>query len=384
MGLERLKQYPVQFSSAFKRFPIAIGFFAVFTLFNILLTFLNFYDYDNALTFIKEHNLIPIGEAYPLWAAFLAIGLRLYQESGRKIPIAVSAILHVALFIVSVTLLPTLFDQFSDHYRLGLFRFPHFIVATSITLVSCSFLIPTFLSKNDFSLWRFLGKFTVSLITALLVTAAFYLTTSLLTLCITQLFDIEVFPTFGWICFSELCGFLIAPFLFLAGLPTIDSSENPPTLGKLLSSVVHYMFIPALLAYIVILYIYCISALFLGKMQCDVFSITIAVAATLSILFYNILSPAQHQPSKSFDKILLKIFPIAVIPLLVLMTAVIFSRIHQAGLTLTRYYVVSANVWYYTVFIIFLQKKNFQENLVDLRHIQHSHTDYLHCSRSYL
>ncbi|MCF0224739.1 MAG: hypothetical protein HUK20_10755, partial [Fibrobacter sp.] len=254
MGIDKIREYPAQISSTFRRFPAAIAFFFLFAIFNLFHTWSSHHNWVNILDLFFKERVLTFSETYPLWAAFLCIALKLFQESGFKLSRKVLVGCHLLVLAAAATLPLVIPIIETGEYKYLPENVAHFMIAISAILVASTLLLPTLFSRKDFPLWRFAGNFIKSFLLSILVTGAFYLTICLLTFCLCRLFDVNLFMKYGWIYFTEICWFILMPILFLTNLPCVNHSEDVPCLGKFATNILHYLFIPALLIYTAILY----------------------------------------------------------------------------------------------------------------------------------
>ncbi len=119
---------------------------------------------------------------------------------------------------------------------------------------------------------------------------------------------------------------------------------------------VRYILFPLIAVYTVILYIYGIKIIIGGTFPKGeiCFMVSGLTAGVYLILF---LFKALGSDDDRLTNIIVKIYPIALIPLLVMMSLAIGQRIEQYGMTVARLYVITFNIWaYLSAIYLFITK----------------------------
>lgn len=160
------------------------------------------------------------------------------------------------------------------------------------------------------------------------------------------------------IIFSAGLGILI----FLGSIPTYRqtaslAADYQPE--KIQVAIVRYILLPLTAIYTLILYIYGLKIIVTGVMPKGeiCYMVTALTAAVYLLLFLLKALDGSQNTDDRLTRFSLKFFPLALIPLLVMMSAAIGERIEQYGMTVARLYVLTFNIWaYITALYLFITR----------------------------
>lgn len=133
------------------------------------------------------------------------------------------------------------------------FLLPFVLFAFVVFLATSSF----FRCADDLGLWNFTAKLVQGFVVAVVASSIVCAGTSLLLWGIQSLFGFDfyhgVYTDVSIFCYS-----VVAPVVFLQFIPSAESKHNASSQGlnRLLSGVVHYLFLPLLFFYMVVIYAY--------------------------------------------------------------------------------------------------------------------------------
>lgn len=342
MAFDKIKQYPLQLSTAFKRFPVTIGFLVFITLLSIGVTQI---AERNPFLLESHFKFISWALTFSAMSASLSEMLEFYQERYRPINACKQLILHG---IIAATTGVLIFGSFK--YA------PLYLSSIAIALICSILLVPSLKGKTDIFLWNFIGRTIKAIFIALIITGLFVGAVALLLFCCEILFGIDVEKIFMQFV-MEICWEFMAPVIVLAGMPNMKELEEQKPLHKFISGALHFLFMPVLVIYLALLYVYGVRSFtdtYISSYEPTVF---VTIAAVAVILVSLLLYPAHLQQKKSFDKILLKVLPIAVIPLLPLMTRDLLQVLSSANVESTDVYLMVLNLWFFGAMAILLIKK---------------------------
>jgi hypothetical protein len=283
---------------------------------------------------------------YSATAALLSLSLHLWCEELEclKKRISIQSIVHV-LWLGSAIYLTNIFPLDT----------PHIIgCAASVVLICISvFLLSFFRQKNDLEIWNFTTRLISSFILAFVISLILVGGIDLLLLSFDKLFGANVSHKL-YTDVLIVCMTLLAPILFLVLIPEGEKKHdnNPIQLSKFGSGVIHYLFIPLLASYLIILYIYALKITFAWSLPCGWVSWLITTLMIGMIIIIALLYPIQFTECKRYDKFVLRYLPLMVLPLLLLMTIGIIRRFSDYGVTISRIYLIAFNIWCYAVCII--------------------------------
>ena len=155
------------------------------------------------------------------------------------------------------------------------------------------------------------------------------------------------------------CASVVAPILYFSGIPSIDECiEDAPTLNKFASSTIRFLFIPVLAIGILLFYAYIIKFIVLWDMP-DEGTASAFVSGFIIYLLALItaMHPMRLSAEQTTEKKLLKIFPAACIPLVVLMSIDVMHIFIQESLSPEIIWVIVINIYFYIIIAILLKEK---------------------------
>ncbi len=326
-----------------KRFPIAVFFCAVLAACLILLMENDKMFKSDALRFFFVY--------YTSTAAFLALVLKLLSEelASKWANLAVQVGGQVVWLGVCVAL--------SMCYN----ELPGFAleaISLAFFLIISAFLVSFFRQKYDIQLWNFGTKSLMYAIISMIIGGVLTGGVDLLILSLRELFNVEVSDhAYGYSAIIIMC--FVAPLVFMQMIPSGDvkhdsRTDNPGKFGK---GVIHYLFIPLLAAYLVTLYVYALKIVFTWQLPNGWISWLVSVSMLCMVIILILIYPLQFNEGNKFDKTVSKYLPGLMLPLLILMTVAICRRLNDYGITISRLYLLTFNLWCYAVCIVLIVNK---------------------------
>lgn len=332
-----------RFGRTFGRFPVAVLLLAFLTVYLIVLI----HNEGNSADY--KWNFFYI--FYPATGALLAVSLQLLTEDFKRRAVAVITQVVVHALWLGVSLYLTQFERFSMQQLLG-------VSATVVTMVLSLFLLCFFRKDDDVPFWNFAQRLLVALLSGLMVGVLLTLGIVLFVQSLDWLFGMQVDSWFPYI--PTVCLVFLAPLLTMGQIPEGELKHIrvlEPYTG-FVKGVVQYLFMPLLLLYMATLYVYAAKILFTWQLPvgwvCYLVSASMLGMAFIIFITY----PLQHDQANSFFKRLTRWLPLAMIPLLVLMSVAIGRRLADYGITVSRLYVLVFNIWCYVVCIGLLITRN--------------------------
>ena len=346
MDLATIKKYPSQISTAFKRFPLASAM-ALFT-FIALVTDTEFAQFGND-HFTRLFVWLAI---YPIAAMLTALATSLVQESRKSANARPQAIASGAWFLLSITLVAGL--SFDDDP----FYFGCTVTLVYLIAIFTVFFGPFWKQPNENGFWNFLQKNIKSAIIAILVSAILLGAIEGFVFGFAELFDSDPGETI-YLYIFYFCASVVAPILYFSGIPSIDECiEEPPALNKFASSTIRFLFVPVLAIGILLFYAYIIKFIVLWDMPDEG---TVSAFVSGFIIYLLVLITAMHpmrlSAEQTSEKKLLKIFPAACIPLVVLMSIDVMHIFIQESLSPEIIWVITINIYFYIIIAILLKEK---------------------------
>ena len=332
-----------QVGGACRRFPLAVLLLVFLTGFVMLLIHGDGKPSEEKWTFFFIF--------YPATGSLLAVSLQLLTEDfkHRAVAVVTQALVHALWLGVSLYL--TQFEQFSMQQFVA-------VSATVITMVLSLFLLCFYRKDDDVPFWNFSQRLLVALISGVVVGGILTLGIILFVQSLDWLFDMEVNRWFPYI--PTFCMLLLAPLLAMSQIPEGKNKRIhfvAPYTG-FIKGVVQYLFIPLLLLYMATLYVYAAKILFTWQLPVGWVCYLVSASMLGMVILIFITYPLQHEQGNSIFKRLTRWLPLAMMPLLVLMSVAIGRRLSDYGITVSRLYVVVFNLWCYVVCIGLLLCRN--------------------------
>ncbi len=331
-----------QFGRSCRRFPVSVLLLVFLTCFVLFLI------HGGKVTDKWQFFYI----FYPATGAVLGVSLQLLTEDFKRRSTAVltQVLVHAAWLGISIYL--GQFDRFS---------LPQFdaVTATVVTMVLSVFLLSFYRKGDDVPFWNFSLQTMVAIIAGLVVGGVLTLGLILFAQSLEWLFGVHVSNSvFGSI--PTVCMLLLAPLLFMNLIPAGEDKRvrEVQSYSGFLKGVVQYLFIPLLLLYMATLYIYAAKILFSWQLPVGWVSYLVTACMVGLVILLYLTYPLQHEQGNSFFKTVTRWLPLAMLPLLALMTVAIGRRLSDYGITVSRLYLAVFNLWCYVVCIGLLITRN--------------------------
>ena len=323
-----------------KRFPVAVCFLFLVT------AILSFWVVTKTgpgrvglcLLFFMASG-IPVSIATSLWGE---------EQSQRKrwivegVSLAICAVYCILLFLT---------DIIPDR---GL---PAFTIANVAWMALVVLLIPfgSFMKeKDDLKVWHFV----MSLCGALIIsgTAAWVMAGGLegLVYGTAALFDFDAGKKVPALIMI-VCSVLLFGILFLALVPHAERKHNASAdMPSFLTKIVSWLLLPLLGCYILVLYVYGINILVHWELPKGMISWLVSAVMGAYVLCYILIYPQATNQDSWQCKVLTRWLPIAIMPLLVLMSVGVVRRFADYGITPPRLYLLTLLIWFYAICIVML------------------------------
>ena len=357
MVLDAFKKYPSQISSAFRRFPIASAF-AILTfialIFNseyIDLLDSNLFSPENTEGFLFHFYVWFC--FYPPAALLVSLATSLVQESLKNRKWQPQVITGGSLFVLSVFLFFFFTRSFTwaNYYFIETIIFVYLIAALSI------FIAPFWKQKDENAFWIFLFRNLKALIVGAVVASLLLGSVEALVFAFGQLFEYE-FDEKIFLYIFFFCASIVFPILYFTGIPSIEECHSEtPALSKFATSTIRFLFFPVLSLAILLFYAYIVKFIVQWDMPQGMVSYFVSGFMIYMLALVTIMYPTRLGSGQSFEKKLLKIFPVACIPLVVMMSVGLVRRISDYGISEMRIYVAAINIFFYAVIAILLIDK---------------------------
>lgn len=317
---------------AVTRFQMGFAYLIALCLWLLTLTWLDNQPGENvciAFSYCLTAGLL-LSLDIPLWTNFAG-------KPGLSLPI--QAVANVLLAIDFIFLL-------MHGSVLGMAGWiSHISVMTALTVALL--FVPD--RRRGAAAWYYSYTQIANLITTAIISLAMWLAAALIYGTVDLLFGVhswKLMPTLG-IVFA-----LFVPFtIFMGRIPTvhdIDAEAADHTLSRFEHGLIKFLLMPLALIYMGILYAYGLKILFTFTLPVGmvVYPVTGFTAVCLLLIFL-----LERTAGDTVMPRIRRALPVAMLPLLVLMSVSVLYRIGEYGITVSRLYVLTFNLWAYAAMI---------------------------------
>ena len=346
------------FRATLRRFPLtAVYVFAV-----MLWSLVNIWTDTRIDVCLNAAMWFAVGVGVPL-----TLAVSLWCEYSRR-----DSWLWIAQAVANVLLVADAVYIFYNYHHLGkTYGIAHAAILSAI-LIAVFFVPAAQMWRKSRLSWYFsfrqFGNFIVSaILLPILLEIALWITVGTVYL----LFSAE--NTEVNLSLSVIIG-LIPAFIFLGNIPVASKSEGEAALytpDRFTTGLVKFLFVPIVAVYMTVLYIYGLKVLFLWELPKGVicWSVTGLSAAVILVLFILEsvrMSRRRDGQTDKYVEFVFRALPIALLPLLVLMSVAIGYRVWEYGLTVSRLYVITFNIWAYFAVIYLIVTNSSRINILPL------------------
>ena len=324
---------------AVNRFPLGFAYLTALCIWLLCLTWLSKTPSDNvciAFSYCLPAGLL-LSLVIPLWTGF----------AGRpRLSFPLQAAANALLLADFIFLL-------MRGQALGMAAWISHISVVSALVVGLLF-IPD--RRRYDSSWYFSYSQITNLITTAIISLAMWLVAVLIYGTLDLLFNVQswkLMPTLG------IIGALFVPLtIFMGRIPAMESLDTDAagyTLSRFDRGIIKFLLLPLALIDMGILYVYGVRILVtlmlpVGMVVYPVTGFTAVCLLLLFLLRRAADSPAMHR--------ICRMLPVAMLPLLVLMSVSVLYRIGEYGITVSRLYVLTFNLWAYAAMIYLIATKS--------------------------
>ena len=281
---------------------------------------------------------------------YIPVSLLLETTNFNKIQRAVLIVIPVVLMGYYCSSLLNL-DLPIDRYQ---------IFILGLVFVLFSFVVPFLRKETDVPFWSFTKIVVTQIIITVLFASVLFAGLSLAIYSLEVLFKIDI-SNKVYQNLSVLCYVLFAPVYFLSNVPEkAEMCKQDSTFDTFFKILGLYIFLPILVLYTLILYVYLLQIIIKWELPNGWVSTLVSILGLGGFLCMFILYPLRLQNDNKFVNILSQYFPMLLMPLLVLMFIGIFRRLGDYGLTINRCLVLILNLWFYgiTVYLFITKAKH--------------------------
>lgn len=177
------------------------------------------------------------------------------------------------------------------------------------------------------------------------------------------LFDVNIDWNYYYYTFL-IVGFVFGVSMFLSKFPEKDENFLGYDYSKSLKVLLAYIVIPLITIYTIILYAYFIKILVEWVWPRGLVSHLVIWYSALSVGVIFLITPVleENKIAKAFRTF----FPLANLPILLMMYISIYQRINQYGITERRYYILLLGLWITGMMLYFIFKKKLKNIIIPI------------------
>lgn len=334
------------FQMCVKRFPVPSAFITALSLFLIF----NLIDKRDMLS----ERVVGAVSYYLSVGYLLSLTLRLWEEEGRKqrTVLIANIIAHLILLADAIYVYHALADNNNGNGELIVAR-----AAAIFSLWLSLFFLSFFKEKDNIASWNFTMRLMANFVICYMIGNIMWGGLSLLLASLDTLFGIDFhYKWYGVL--GILTSLFLSTWLFLGRIPEGEEKhDREPVESGFLNAVMRFLFLPLVGLYIIVLYIYAAQILVRWELPNGWVSWLVVTSMVGLIVIEFGLYPIRKLQNKRTDNLIARYLPIAILPLLMLMTVGIIRRFNDYGITVNRLYLITLNLWFYFVCItLFLTK----------------------------
>lgn len=334
------------FQMCVKRFPVASAFITALSLFLIF----NLIDKKDMLS----ERVVGAVSYYLSVGYLLSLTLRLWEEEGRKqrTVLIANMVAHLILLADAIYVYHALADNENNNWELVVAR-----AAAIFSLWLSLFFLSFFKEKDNIASWNFTMRLMANFVICYMIGNIMWGGLSLLLASLDTLFGIDFhYKWYGVL--GILTSLFLSTWLFLGRIPEGEEKhDRKPVESGFLNAVMRFLFLPLVGLYIIVLYIYAAQILVRWELPNGWVSWLVVTSMVGLIIIEFGLYPIRKLQNKRTDNLIARYLPVAILPLLLLMTVGIIRRFNDYGITVNRLYLITLNLWFYFVCItLFLTK----------------------------
>lgn len=325
------------FRQCWTRFPVTVCFISLLTPYLIYLVKVE----DGPLSDL-EATLV----YYFSVGALLSLSVHLWTEelTVKTKRVLIQLVAHVCLIIDSLYLYLYAFSGTKTEIWIA-----HLAAITAIGL--SVFCLSFLREKNDVSTWNFSMQTFGVLASSLLIGWAMCAGVCILLAAVDALLGVHISYKY-YVIACILFGEFLVLMLFVGRLPKGEEKHNSqPQVSGFLNGVLHYLFIPLAVGYLVVLYAYAVRILINWDLPKGGVSWFVTVLMALCLFLEFGLYPVRMSIKTRWNELITRWLPMLILPLLLLMTVGIVRRFNDYGVSVNRLYLITLNGWFYLVCI---------------------------------
>lgn len=325
LKLPSLKEMSEATFDTIKRFPFAIIYAFILTIYSIVLVHSDFSDER----FFYALHVLSLGIIF-------SVGVSIYSEI-KKIASSKNILINLIVLVVLIGYFLTFKVDYNNKilYRILIITFVSVFMLLSL---------PYFNKNNQLNYWRYnfriFNRFVLSSFFSMIIYAGLAIALGVINLLFNVNIEGRVFADLAII----IAG-LFAVTNFLSGFPKEFYYNNEFDYPKGLRIFVQFILLPLTTLYLAILFVYMFKILFTWEMPQGSISYLVLSFSAVGLLSLMIIFPIKNNPDNKWVSNYGKYFFFAIIPLIFLLFISILIRISEYGITENRYYIVVFAIW---------------------------------------
>lgn len=232
----------------------------------------------------------------------------------------------------------------------------HFVAYISILVgaaVAITF-VPPVKKNNSTTIWAYTMRVLNALAMSVIIGIVMLIAISIIHTTLGLLFGVKSYKAYSVALL--LSGAYLPSLIFLGTMPSSSINSVPDGFGRFIATFCKNVILPLVLVYMAILYAYMVKILIAwelpnGSIVWMVTGFVSVVLVTVYGLQGYICDETSKLTARRIATLALHFLPLLTLPLLVLMTVAIGYRINEYGLTASRLYVITFNIWAYAAII---------------------------------
>lgn len=319
-----------------RRFPVTLGFIVVLTCYLLSVVWVD--DWFSDRVDFTVCYYLAVG-------SLLTLVLQLWgEEVKNKRLLGVTHVVAHLMLLADAAYIYTIYDHGGMEVFLA-----HASVLTALVL--SLFVLPFFRERDDVASWNFTQMLVYVGASSFFVGGVMCAGVCLLTEGVDQLFGVGLSD--DWMeMWCSLFLFTLPSLLFVGRIPDASGKFNrTPQTSVFFYKSIRFLLLPLLGCYLLVLFVYLAKIVVLWQLPEGWVSKLVSVLTFGSVGVVLGLYPSLHKGTSEADRRVIRVLPLALLPLLVLMTVGIIRRLSDYGITVNRLYILLLNIWYYVVCI---------------------------------
>jgi len=340
--MKYFNELPSKTIAAFIRFPLTTLWTVLGSIFVIFLIETDTYNFENSYA---ELLTLILGVSWLIGAQFFSESL-----SNKKIGWLVKIIV-LGLLVAYYFSLP---DEDSASGAIIYIRWFLLLLTGHIFV----FFAPFIKQWNKIDYWNYLQNIITAIARSALFSIVIYAGIALALLAIDNLFSVSIDSKI----YAELyvvCLGVVNTFIYLSDFPKKIHDTQELHYSKALDVFLKYILIPILALYLFIVYAYAIKIVLAWELPQGWVSYLINILAIIGFIIQIIIEPIRKTHSSFLIKKFYPLFYLLLLPLLVLLSVAIYTRISAYNFTENRYFLVLLAGWILgmSLYMLFSKKK---------------------------